>query len=355
MRKNKTPKDQTPAYRVRALCREHGGFLLLLLASDAAFGFFLWLADARAFQVLAGIFMILSAAFFGISIFFIFHREERRRQAVCDFLDDPDDTRTIQGLGALPFREREQLLQIGEWMRKKEAALQKELRLQEDYEEYIETWVHEIKIPLSLMTLLLDNRREEMSPLLYQRMLYISNQMSEYVTQILYYARLKASHKDYRFEPVSLRGCAVEILEQYETFLREEQIHSSLDVEDVCILTDRKCLLFILAQAVSNACKYKDDGKARKRLILSGGLVPKEKAIRLSIRDNGIGVKQADLPFLFDRGFTGDTDERKRKATGMGLYLAGQMADNLHIDLSADSVYGEGFSLTLKFPVIHIQ
>ena len=63
-------------------------------------------------------------------------------------------------------------------------------------------------------------------------------------------------------------------------------------------------------------------------------------------------MKRSDLPFLFEKGFTGDTDERKKKATGMGLYLAGQMARNLKIEVDAESMYGEGFMLTLAFPVV---
>lgn len=66
-------------------------------------------------------------------------------------------------------------------------------------------------------------------------------------------------------------------------------------------------------------------------------------------------MKQADLPFVFDRGFTGDTDERKRKATGMGLYLAKQMAQNLNIELTAVSEYGQGFTLSLEFPVVEFE
>lgn len=341
--------------RIRGLYREYLFFLLLLLAADAAFAFCLWLADARAYQALAGIFAVAALAIFGLSTVLIFRREKKRRRAADYFLNNPYDARAARYIEILPLREREQLAKTSEKLREEENALLEEQQMQKDYEEYIETWVHEIKIPLSLMTLLLDNRREEMSPLLYQRMLYISNQMSEYVTQILYYARLKASHKDYRFEPVSLRECCGEILEQYGTLLREEQIRPSLNVKDIHVLTDRKGLLFILAQAVSNACKYKDDRKEEKILCLSGSLLTEENAICLSIHDNGIGVKRADLPFLFDRGFTGDTDERKRKATGMGLYLAGQMAKNLHIELSVGSVYRESFTLTLKFPVVHMQ
>ena len=63
-----------------------------------------------------------------------------------------------------------------------------------NYESYIENWVHEIKKPLSLMTLLLDNRKDEMSPLVHTRMLYVRDHTRQNVEQILYFSRLGAVH-----------------------------------------------------------------------------------------------------------------------------------------------------------------
>lgn len=296
----------------------------------------------------------ISAAFivllFGVAVGFILHREDRRRRQVAEYLDSYRDSKAQSMLRGLPGREREQLEQIGGRLMECEAALQRERMLREEYEEYVEAWVHEVKVPLSLMALLLDNRREEMSLTVYRRMIYAQNQISEYVTQILYYARLKASHRDEYFERVSLIECCGEIAEKYQTVFEEENIHVSVDVDDCCVVTDRKGFLFILEQAFSNACKYQDGEKKERWLRVAGGM--EEDRIVLYVQDNGIGVKEEDIPFLFERGFTGNTDERKRKATGIGLYLAKQMADNLKIEISAESKYGEGFALCLEFPVV---
>ena len=74
----------------------------------------------------------------------------------------------------------------------------------QDYEEYVEGWAHEAKTPLSLLTMLLDNRSDEISPPLQAKLDYVRSQLQEDVTQMLYYARLKSSTKDYRFEDVNL-------------------------------------------------------------------------------------------------------------------------------------------------------
>ncbi len=338
--------------RLWRMCREYSLFLFLLLATDLLFGFFLWLMDERGFWVLIGVFAVLSVGVFGVAAGVMLRREEKRRRMAEEYLEHSVELSEQRIFQEFSPREAEQLVQIGSELRDREGALQAEHRLREEYENYVEVWVHEIKVPLSLMTLLLDNRQDEMSPVLYQRLLYVRRQISEYVTQILYYARLKASHRDDCLERVSLRECCQEVLDQYKAVLEEERIHVSCDVDDLYVVSDRKGLLFILEQVIGNACKYMDERKSEKYLKINGFLDCQINKIVLNIADNGIGVKKADLPFLFDQGFTGDTDARKRKATGMGLYLVKQMAENLNIDVQVKSEYGEGFVLEMEFPVV---
>lgn len=334
------------------MCREYGLFLFLMLASDLLFGFLLWLMNESGFWILAGVFAVLSLGLFGVAAGVMMRREEKRRQMAEEYLEQPGEMEEQLLRQEFSLREAEQLLRIGRELQDREGAWQAEHRLRAEYENYVETWAHEIKVPLSLMTLLLDNRQDEMSPVLYQRMLYVRRQISEYVTQILYYARLKASHRDDCLERISLRECCGEVLDQYKAVLEEEKIPVSYDVDDLCVISDRKGLHFILEQIIGNACKYMDEEKTEKYLRIGGFLDRQRNKIVLRIEDNGIGVKRADLPFLFDQGFTGDTDARKRKATGMGLYLVKQMAENLNIEVYAESEYGEGFVLEMAFPVV---
>ena len=71
--------------------------------------------------------------------------------------------------------------------------------------------------------------------------------------------------------------------------------------------------------------------------------------VTLAVRDNGIGVKPWDLPFLFEKGFTGDTEEKRKNSTGMGLYLAKQTADSLGIQIEIPEDYTEGFEIIFRF------
>ena len=68
----------------------------------------------------------------------------------------------------------------------------------------------------------------------------------------------------------------------------------------------------------------------------------------LSIRDNGCGVKACDLPHIFEKGFTGDSGEKRKKSTGMGLYLVKQLADTLKIEITVKSEWMQGFEIILS-------
>ena len=72
----------------------------------------------------------------------------------------------------------------------------------------------------------------------------------------------------------------------------------------------------------------------------------------VSIRDNGPGVRACDLPYVFETGFTGDSGHEKNKATGMGLYLAREVAKDLGLTLTAASDWGAGFAVRVTFPVV---
>ena len=103
----------------------------------------------------------------------------------------------------------------------------------------------------------------------------------------------------------------------------------------------------MLGQVVSNAVKY-----AGKEPRLYFTAQKSLRAYTLTVRDNGTGVKACDLPYIFEKGFTGDSGSDRKKATGMGLYLAREMANDLNVTLRAESVWGAGFTMRIEFPLI---
>ena len=322
-------------------------WLLLLFGVDAFFTVLLWIADLDAFYAMSALLLLAVLLMFSAICFVLVHLEEKREQVFLDFLANPDEYHEERLLGVLVPAQGEAVRLLGRCLRDKQNAYIGLLEQMNDYEEYVESWAHEAKTPLSLLTLLLDNRREELSETVSCKLDYIQNRLQESVDQMLFYARMKGSRKDYLFEYISVRGCVEEVLEDYKPLLEEKQFQIQADMTEQMVCSDRRGLRFLLRQVISNSIKY--CGK-EPELIFT--FFKENDCHVLSIRDNGMGVRSCDLPYIFEKGFTGDSGEGRKKATGMGLYLAKEMAKELNLSLDANSEWGKGFEVRIVFPVV---
>ena len=117
------------------------------------------------------------------------------------------------------------------------------------------------------------------------------------------------------------------------------------------VISDKKGLMFILGQIISNSVKY-DGNNSDPMLLFSIADVADNEAISISISDNGTSIPLSDLPFVFDKGFTGDTGSYLSRSTGMGLYLVQKMADDLTIKVEIQNNSYGGTTVVLTFPKV---
>lgn len=322
-------------------------WLWLLLGMDGFWSVLLWLVDADAFEVLVPVIVLATVILFaalGVVLDFI---DKRREKAFLSFLMVPDKYHEELLLETAGSSRQRVVCMLGNILREKQNEYNQAKMQLADYEEYVELWAHEIKIPLSLMTMMLDNRREELPGQVGMKLDYARSRMQESVNQMLFYARLKGTTKDYMFEEVDVRTCIEDVLEDYGPLLEEKQFCVINSIESDTVYTDRRGICFLLGQIISNAVKYAGD---EPRMYFEGERL--EQTYVLSVRDNGTGVRDCDLPYIFEKGFTGDSGETRKKATGMGLYLAREMAEDLKLTLDAKSSWGEGFEMQISFPEV---
>lgn len=322
-------------------------WLLLLLLVDAFAALLLWLADAEAFSSLTAVIFVATFLLFWCVCWFLGRREQKKEKAFLEFLDCPDEYHEELLLEAAGRWEGDKVRLLGETLRRNQeayAVLEGQLS---DYEEYVEIWAHEMKTPLSLLTLLLDNRREEFPETVRFKLDYSRNRMQESVEQMLFYARLKGTRKDYLFESICLKESVEAVTEDYRPLLEEKRFQVECSLSDDAVYTDRRGLRFILGQLVSNSVKYCGEEPEIRFAFLK----EKDRYV-LCMEDNGVGVRSCDLPYIFEKGFTGDTGEGRKKATGMGLYLAKAIAEEMHVRLEASSQRGKGFEMRIIFPVV---
>lgn len=213
---------------------------------------------------------------------------------------------------------------------------------QKDYREYIESWVHEIKAPITAITLNCENHKDERS-----RLLLIENQKVEnYIDMALYYARSDEVYKDYMITETDLQKVAEKVLMRNKYYLIQNQIQANILCTEL-VFTDEKWISFILNQIIQNSVKYRKESNPCIHIVTERH----GKNILLKIKDNGIGISKAELPRVFEKGFTGTNGRNVEHATGMGLYLCRKLCEKLGITIHADSELGKGTEIILEFPI----
>ncbi len=330
-------------------------WFLIAISTNLFFSFLAWLVYPEAFKALIGLMIAFTLGVIILPIFIIIRKEAMIEAAFEDFLLEPNETNEEILCRVASKTHLQYIRRIGSSIRAYQCRLNDQVMELTEYENYIEGWVHEIKKPLSLMTLVLDNRCEEMSHLVRRRMVHVRDEIHGDVERILYFARLGAVHKDYIFDPISLLAFCRDAVEKHQTLLEESNFQIQYIGEEKEILSDRKGLNFILEQIIFNCGKYAAQGKDSPTIKFEVYEDRPSDNIILTISDNGPGVASEDLPFIFDKGFTGRSGTYTRQATGMGLFLVSRMAHDLGIRLDVKSELGAGLSILLIFPKVNMK
>ena len=213
----------------------------------------------------------------------------------------------------------------------------------EDYKEYIELWIHEIKIPIAASKMVIENNKNEVTKSIDEELDKVEN----YIEQALFYARSNTVEKDYYIRKVFLKEIVNESIKKNKSSLIQEKISINIHDLDLEVNTDNKWIVFILNQIIQNSIKYRKKEESVIEIYASQG---KENVI-LYIKDNGIGIKQGEITRVFEKGFTGTNGRlSNKKSTGIGLYLCKKLCNKLGIGLELNSVQNEGTEVMLIFP-----
>ena len=336
----------------REIIRSNHWFLLFFL-TNCFFIFIIWLTGTEKFVILSQTIILFTLLTLSIGIILEHIRLAKLQKIMTEFVLHSNDKQIQHQIRKLSVSSWHPVLSLIE----KEAVTQKQLlneRVLElkNYQDFIEAWTHEIKTPLSLATLVLENHKDEMSPYVYARMNHVRFTIQSDVERILYYARLQYDHVDFHFEKIVLGDIVDNVLEHFQGIIAEKHIIIEQKIAPLLVTSDRKSLQFILSQLLSNALKYVAKTAPQITITAWEDCDP-TGSIYLSTLDNGHGVRPEDAPFIFDKGFTG-THPGRQNATGMGLYLVQKYAEHLAIKPELDSISttGAGFGITLIFPKV---
>lgn len=201
--------------------------------------------------------------------------------------------------------------------------------------DYFTTWVHQIKVPIAALHLILQENEEEASDELEEQLFKID----QYVNLILQYVRLESSSTDYHFQEVDVDDLIRENIKKYAPSFIRKELPLHYETIHLRVVTDPKWLSFVIDQLLSNALKYTNEGSISIYLENQS----------LVIEDTGIGISAEDLPRIGQRNFTGFTGRQQKNATGIGFYLSKQIIQKLGHQLFLSSKVKKGTKVSIHF------
>ncbi|MGM9944320.1 MAG: sensor histidine kinase [Lysinibacillus sp.] len=204
-------------------------------------------------------------------------------------------------------------------------------------------WVHEMKSPMTAMRLMY----EQIEPYTLREKIDIEwMRLHLLLDQRLHATRLSTIEKDNRFEKLKIQPIVTQEIQGFRSWCLEKGLAVEMGEVDGTVVSDAKWLAFIIRQLLSNAVKYSEENTE-----IRISMEQDERGHQLlHIQDFGIGIKQEDLPRVFQKSYTGTVGREKTVSTGMGLYLANQAANKLGLELKLTSQLGEGTIATIQFP-----
>ena len=212
----------------------------------------------------------------------------------------------------------------------------------QDFKEYIEMWIHEVKLPLASLNLIVHNHKELSDKKITEQL----KRLDDDIEQVLYYVRSENAEKDYMINETELNKVISNVAMKNKDILLENNIDFEVEVGNKKVLTDSKWLEFIVNQIVSNSIKYIRNNVEHLIKITAE---ENNKIIILKIYDNGIGIGKSDIPKVFDKTFTGNNGRKIETSTGMGLYIAKQLCKKLGHKITIDSKENEYTEVSILF------
>lgn len=217
----------------------------------------------------------------------------------------------------------------------------------DEYREYIEMWVHEIKTPIATCKLLIENNDTEITRSIGEEL----ERVEDYIEQSLYYTRSNYLEKDYIIKEINLKDSINNVIRKNANTLITKRIKINIYDVDKKVYCDSKWIEFVLHQIISNSIKYMNKKNSELKIYC-------EKVnddIVLSICDNGIGMNEKDVIKAFEKGYTGENGRILGKSTGIGLYLCKKLCIKLGLGIKLEAEENIGTKVSIIFPINNIM
>ena len=230
-------------------------------------------------------------------------------------------------------------------------------KLEESRREFVANVSHELRTPLTNIKgytetlidggeMLDEETRRTFLDVVYNE----SDRMTRIVKDLLTLSRLDDQRMEINKSPMDIIAAAKAAVQSMKIEAGNQHISLISQLPDSLPLIngDKERLQQVILNIISNAIKY---NRPEGSVTVSGG--SEDTSVFIRVVDTGLGIPEEDLPRIFERFYRVDkARSRQRGGTGLGLAIAKEIANAHGGDIIFDSVYGQGSTVTLRFPVM---
>ncbi|HAJ33640.1 MAG TPA: hypothetical protein DCK79_09790 [Candidatus Atribacteria bacterium] len=146
-------------------------------------------------------------------------------------------------------------------------------------------------------------------------------------------------------EEFNIAKAGIEIRDSLMLKAEEKGLEFICDIPDINIFSDKRRFEQVLLNLVNNAIKFTEEGKVEVKAV------EKDEKIEVIVKDTGIGIKKEDFHKLFQPFVQLEYIITEEGGTGLGLYLAKNLAQLLYGEIKVESEYGKGSTFTFILPL----
>jgi signal transduction histidine kinase len=221
----------------------------------------------------------------------------------------------------------------------------------EDSKHFISQWIHNMKSPVSVISLILQKYENEnnLDRVDIEKLKQENNRLHSSLDSILNMLRLEEFSRDYVPEAINISDAINKAVNNRKNQFIYNNVFPVVKYQDdkMLVLTDGKWNLLLIEQILSNAIKYSKKTEGSKHVYIDSKR--EGEHVVVAIRDEGIGIPEYDLKRIFDPFFTGENGRGNSDATGIGLYISSVIAKKLGHDISVESRVGEGTTFRIRY------